>query len=473
MMKHRRLKISAVLLSALLCLVSLCACTQGTSTAESGTPTTPPATEAPTVAATEAPVLNEAAAKALLTTAIMATNEKAVYRHTTVSTAPAVELTVISAFDGQNRHLFRSFNGLDTDYTFVDNLVYSVYSTIDPQGADEKYVTELTDDQKDNLLMLESEAQLLDLAVLMSSDAYTGLSGETQADGTTLITATDVSDSVKAAMGATESAEVTLKTLVLTVSADQLITRLEIAYTLNIPETDFTAAMSFDMTVTRDSIYDEVSVTLPEDVSQYAEEPYAALFEGSVPTNALQQLAGMPLDGDGYMFGEDTSEAAEARGILLTTFPQLYEGKTFTVISEIISTDVSCHVELGQATVKLVMPAELFYPMQGDVASFTATFKLKSGGDAADPDSYIFYITNYEMIERVPGPNGGTYMYVDVNSSLNVRTVPSTANNTPIHSYTRGDVVEVLEIVDGWAKIVFENTDTGYAYVSADYLTAY
>lgn len=57
---------------------------------------------------------------------------------------------------------------------------------------------------------------------------------------------------------------------------------------------------------------------------------------------------------------------------------------------------------------------------------------------------------------------------VSLNSgSLNVRSAPNT-NNTPIGSLQNGEEVKVLEIVNGWAKIEFNNQE---AYVSTKYLS--
>lgn len=59
--------------------------------------------------------------------------------------------------------------------------------------------------------------------------------------------------------------------------------------------------------------------------------------------------------------------------------------------------------------------------------------------------------------------------YVVVCRALNVRATASTAKS-PVDLIHRGDVIKVIEVVDGWAKVV--TTDGSDAYVYAKYIEA-
>ena len=58
-------------------------------------------------------------------------------------------------------------------------------------------------------------------------------------------------------------------------------------------------------------------------------------------------------------------------------------------------------------------------------------------------------------------------IYVVTATSLNMRKGPG-GEHEIIGSLYNGDVVEVLEIADGWCRILYEEQE---AYVSADYLS--
>ena len=62
------------------------------------------------------------------------------------------------------------------------------------------------------------------------------------------------------------------------------------------------------------------------------------------------------------------------------------------------------------------------------------------------------------------------YIVTTSSSSLNVRSGAGT-KYSKIGSLAKGTVVEVVEIKDGWAKIIFPSTRYTNGYVSAQYLT--
>lgn len=76
-----------------------------------------------------------------------------------------------------------------------------------------------------------------------------------------------------------------------------------------------------------------------------------------------------------------------------------------------------------------------------------------------EPTYYADYTEDTEYVTN----------YVVGCRALNVRATASTAKS-PVDLIHRGDVIMVIEIVDGWAKVV--TTDGSDAYVYAKYIEA-
>lgn len=460
---------------------ALCACQQGpdladpSESAESGT-SADTVTDAVTIPPETEPVLmDEQEAKALLASALTATQAQTVYQNTAQYKVESNDLTVIDttstvASDGESHKISVLLAGIETTYTFMGNTLY--YST-GGHGFFTKYAVTLTEDRKQQLLDTGISAESPDLSVIMSPEAFLQLSGERQSDGSVVLTATDVSDEVKQAMGGAENMTVTVTSCALTVNAQGLISSLELSYSITIPETDYSAGMSMAYAITQTSVYEDVDVAAPSDADQYTVESYEAVFERSVPLNSQLEAAKMPLDGDGFVINtlEGSEEEITAQAGLLTEFPHLYADKSFTITATVgLLDDFPCIV-IGDAQIFLDYPQEVLGPLEDDVIKIDVKFEKIGSGEEIDLSHYVFYMESYEIIERPQGPNGGIFMFVDVNSSLNVRPAPTTAGNSPIGSFLRGEVVEVLEITDGWAKIVYAESESGYAYVSAQYLS--
>ena len=466
--------IFSLLLAALLVFMTFTACNN-----ETGDPqntenvSTSDATQAPE---TEATHLDETAAKALLSAAMAASEASTAYENTvhcsmSMSGVTSMDITYTEATDGDNYRLSANLLGLDMTYTFVGDVVYVTLPAREDEGEGEKYAVTLTPEQKEEVISQGVSSETIDVSALMVADAFTGLSGERQADGSVILTASDVSNELKETIGAGGDYTVTIKACTFTVNKEGLVADLSLTYTLEIPETDYSAAMSMETKLSQSTVYEGVRVAAPEDIDSYAVESYEAVFEGSVPMNGMITAAGMPLDGDQYVIDTTTeSDATDAQGQLLYAFPHLYAGKAFTVTATVGIEDVLHYVTVGDSVVYLDFPMTVFEPMVGDVITATVVLKQIFDGEENDLAAYAFYFDSYQLVERAAGPNGGTYMYVNVNSSLNVRPVPTTADNSPIGSFARGEIVEVLEIVDGWAMIVYEEAEDGYAYVSAQYL---
>lgn len=476
-MKATYMKILSLLMALLTALSLLVSCND---TTDELTESNGNETIAATEGETESPLLDEAAAKALLTAAITATEAKTAYAntiHSTMSTEgiSMMDVEMYKAVDEKGYATKMSAMGMTASYVILSDKAYVALGMGDTYS--EKYAVTLTAEQKDTLLstVVSGAAQDgLDLSFMTSADVFVGLSGEKKADGSAVLTATDLTADAKATMDDGDGSTVAVKTCVLTVSPDGLLTGMELAVTVNIPETDYTAAMSIDMSLTQTGAYENVAVTAPEDADTYLAESYAAVFEGTEPMNWLLTAAGMPVDGDNFVIDTTANkDATAAQGQLLSQFPQLYADKNFTITTTVTAEDSYFHVALGDTSVFMDYSENVLGPMEGDVIRINAQLQKALNGEESDLSNYCFYFESYEVVERAKGPNGGTYMFVAVSasSSLNVRSVPSSSGNTPITALMRGDVVEVLAIADGWAKIAFEKAENGYAYVSADYLS--
>ena len=431
-------------------------------------------TEAPE---TEPAPLTETEAKALLASALAASEAKTAYANAvtakmTMEGMELMDMTIRETVSGNDLMMETEISGFKSSYTIVGN---HAYVTISGETDVEKYVVALTEEQKTIALMAISmvgSGDGVDTSFLSSADVFLGVTGQKQADGTTLLTATDLTDETKAVMSGDENMITTIQTCQLTVSADGLLIGLTLDYNLTLPETDFSAAMSMDTVIIQTTAYDGVSVTAPADADTYAEESYEAIFEGSAPLNSMMEAAQMPLNLESYTIGDPSTGAdAQAQMDLLMQFPHLYADKSFTIHGTVESMDDILYLVLGDGYVMLDYGENVLGLLVGDVITANAKFEKVLAGDDDDFSSYCLYFESYEVVERAKGPNGGTYMFVDVKSSLNVRPVPTTSGNTPIAALLKGEVVEVLEIVEGWAKIVFEKAENGYAYVSADYLS--
>ncbi len=426
---------------------------------------------------TQAPLIEEldtATAAVLLSEAVAAsqaqTNYKTVERQTLgFDDTAQMDVTVLYGTDGSAHHLSTNAMGMDLTYLLIGDIAYVIRSI---PTESEKFAVTLTEEQKQALLSGAGSVNTFDSSMLLSPDAYLSLEGYKETDGSYTLTAPDLSDTVKEALGANENTVITVSSCTLSINADKLIEELALSYTLTVLETDFTAAMSMNGSVTRSTAYSGITLAPPEDATDYLKESYAAVFEGSVPLESVMQAAGMPLTGNDYVIGDPSTGASlEAQLSLLTQFPHLYAGKAFTLQGRITTDAFFCDLIIGDTSLALDCSQEVLGPLTDDVISVNAEFCYGLSGSETNLSNYYFYFESYELLERPAGPNGGTLMFVDVNSTLNVRPQPSTSGNTPLTSLARGEIVEVLDIIDGWAKIVFEDAASGYAYVSAQYLS--
>ena len=446
-----------------------------TETQEPTEETTAPEEETTAPEASEPTDLDATAAQALLSEALTAAAAKTNYESTKhqilgydSTTLTDITVSYATAADGKNHRITTNVMGTESSYLLIGD---TVYVTMPVSTGSGKYTLALTEDQKQSLLSGAVSEEAVDFSKILSAEAFIGLSGIQQVDGSATLTATDLSDAAKTALGAEEGLEVALSSCTLEMNTDGLITKLAISYTLTMQETDFTAAFTMNGSASVVTSYETVSLSVPEDAADYAEESYAAVFEGSVPLDSMMQAAQMLLTEDNYVIGDTASGAnIEAQASLLAQFPHLYAGKNFTVSATVSADDFARYIEIGGVRVALECPQNLLGPVAGDVITVNAAFTYGRADNELDLAAYSFVFDSYELIERPAGPNGGTYMFVTA-SSLNVRTQPTTSGNTPIGALSYGSVVEVLAVLDGWAKIVFPEADLGYAYVSTQYLT--
>ncbi len=207
------------------------------------------------------------------------------------------------------------------------------------------------------------------------------------------------------------------------------------------------------------------------------EEP-ATEAETLDPLSALINAADMPLDRNAYSIGDPNSDSdIQSQYTLITEHLELYAEKTFVVYGKIVAVEdgTDLAIALGDAGVISFSKSEsVLGPIVGGTVTMNAILMANTTNtdseDATSVTTPIFTMIDYTLVEAPEAPNGGTWKYVDVNSSLNVRNQPTTQGSTVIGSFIRSDVVEVLEIVDGWAKITYEAGEDGVAYVSDSYL---
>ena len=481
-MKHQLSKILSLLLAALLILGCLAACNQ---TSEPDVTTSPEDTssqdtssqdtaETDNVQPPTEEALDESAA-ALLDSALTAAGSKTNYesiQHQTLgydsTTLTDITVSYATATDGKDHRITANVMGTEVSYLLIGDTAYVTMPVATGNG---KYTVTLTEEQKQSLLSGASSEDAIDFSKILSAEAFVGLSGIQHTDGSATLTANDLSDAAKTALGAGEGLEVSLSSCTLEMNTDGLITKLAISYTLTMLETDFTAAFTMNGLASVVTSYENVSLTAPEDAADYLAESYVAVFEGSVPLESMMQAGKMPLTEGNYVIGDASTGAnATAQAALLSRFPHLYANKSFTVSGKVSTDGLRLYMDIDGTPVALDFPQGIFAPIAGDVISIEATFAYGSSGSEADLSNYFFHFATYDLIERAAAPNGGTYMYVNVDA-LNVRTQPTTSGNSPIGVLNQGEVVEVLAILDGWAKIVYEKSELGYAYASAKYLT--
>ena len=139
--------------------------------------------------------------------------------------------------------------------------------------------------------------------------------------------------------------------------------------------------------------------------------------------------------------------------------------------------DVASIVELSQTayTEKGIIDCDgnKITGLREGVAYVVLTYDDKDGSVTSDGTGTPAYYTDtakvtvkgtYQVLEKA------NYIVTTSSSNLNVRSGAGT-KYSKIGSLAKGTVVEVVEIKDGWAKIIFPSTRYTNGYVSAQYLT--
>jgi len=318
------------------------------------------------------------------------------------------------------------------------------------------------------------------------ADQFKDLSGVRYADGTVLLTAQSFSDELmeafQSSMGLVDGMgmELTLKLCQFHVSADGLLTGMDMDFAMGISMEDEGVSVdySIDVLLRMTAEYEDVTVEAPENAEDYVENTFNGYFM-LTPPEGEADFAGLPLDGDNYVIGAEDSEfSADDQYMILWMYPCAYENKTFVIHGTIglgmeSETPVIYVGEYGMLNFQCAEGVDA--PAIGDRVVMTATFEhLVEGIYDDDFENYTLKVTACEVQSNVNvGPNGGTIMYVTA-SSLNVRSAPDATGDNVVGSLANGESVEVLETglgTDGtWAKIFYE-CEAGYAYVSTGYLS--
>lgn len=142
-------------------------------------------------------------------------------------------------------------------------------------------------------------------------------------------------------------------------------------------------------------------------------------------------------------------------------------GAVFTGILGVIAISVSAYV-----LVWILMA--IFRCMTYNLATLVVSILLILGGSAApivinfmsDGGSYYSYMVRKANKKDKKSIKKYTTTYICTANSLTVRSKP-TKNSARLGAISKGDRIEVYEITDGFAKILWE---AKFAYVSADYI---
>ena len=216
------------------------------------------------------------------------------------------------------------------------------------------------------------------------------------------------------------------------------------------------------------TIETQVETTLDTVAETVAETVAVTEAETTDPLAQKILAAEMALDDDYYIIADPNSDIdTQAQYDLLTNHTDLYVGKHFSIYGTAQVDAGVVSVTIGEAGLLPVVVSSDFPPMNGDIVILDVVLSATEGEDAT---TYTYTTESIELVERLAGPNNGQLMYVNVNTTLNVRTAPTTEGNTPIGVFQRADIVEVLDITGTWAKIVYPDAPDGVAYVSFNYL---
>ena len=239
------------------------------------------------------------------------------------------------------------------------------------------------------------------------------------------------------------------------------------------PQTDQTTAVTTDAATDpdvapgTDAATDETTDAVTEAPTEEPTEP----FTPPTVDPAEASAAGLPLDGNNYTVGGESSVAPKTQYDYLTTYAHAYADKSFTVYGNLAeNADGYLVLSLSDGVEFVTYFSGATEPTVGSYVKVTATFtQTVDKGDYVDFSCFTMMATACEVLGEAKGPNGGKLMYITA-SSLNVRTSSDTSSSANIiGSYSKGDLVEVFEQdANGWYRV---NYNGQTAYISNKYVS--
>ena len=487
-----------------LCLVLslslLMACGGGNGEQESQTDTQTVETVGETAAETVADTDTEAATEAdtapffveetwadMLAKALNNKGKQAVYAsdekyHTVMDDVPMDQVAVLKN-DGSNYFVSYVVDGEELiGYTILQDKAYMNIFT-------QKEYFFMTEDQHAELLLdmglVEDENAEIDRYVY-TADSFTGLTGVVNADGSVSITVTGVSEDVMTELSDAdydaENFVQTLDSYVAVIDAEGRLAALnyQVTFSYDYEADGATVSTTGVSKVEGMYTYADVVIEAPENTGEYMLTTFN-VYMGYEPDGIIAAAQGMPLDADAYTLDASAEDYdVETQYGYLQAYPACYQDKTFTLVGTICTEDGTYFtLQLLSEGMDTILPLEFPegapLPNNGDKVTITATFaQVDETCEGANFLCFAMQVKDMTTSSDAPAGDGedtpqGTFMYVNVNSTLNVRTGPGTEYEV-IGSFTRGVRIDVLEIANGWAKIVYAEGADGIGYVSASYI---
>lgn len=441
--------------------------------------------ETETEADTAANTLDEATLKDALVKAFNAIGKQSVYSavrndQMTVNGEVVEHFTDIKT-DGANYFVNVEMDGEQfTGYAVLADKVY-----INIMGTKEYF--SVTPEQRAELLVelgLAEDENTEVIEYVYSADDFTGVSGVSNPDGSLTVTVTGLKADLMLSLARVDAEAMNLVntltafTAVIDAEGRMVSMNYEIVSTYD-TEVDGEIVVTETVMQTQNTYaYADIVISEPEDKGEYMLTTFA-VYMGYQPDSNIAAANGMPVDADSYTLdASNTDYDVETQYGFLTSYPLCYKDKTFTLVGTVHADDGSFTLQLlsdGMDTIlPLSFPEGAPLPKDGDKVTVTATFTQID--DTCEGANFLCFAMQVTAMTTAPGSSAdddtaqGTFMYVNVNTNLNVRSGPGTSNEV-IGSFPRGARVDVLEISDGWAKIVFAEGAEGVGYVSAAYLS--
>lgn len=238
--------------------------------------------------------------------------------------------------------------------------------------------------------------------------------------------------------------------------------------TPSVPDVTTDAPTEENADTPTEAVTDDVTADTPTDTTTEAPtEPFTP--PTADPTEAAE--AGLPLDGNNYTLGGESSAMPKAQYDYLKTYAHAYADKSFTLYGNVMkNADGFLILSMGGDMEFGIYFDGVSEPLPGAYVKLTATFEQTvDKGDYVDFNCFTMMATACETLSEAQGPNGGKYMFITA-SSLNVRTSSDTSSSGNIlGQLSEGDMVEVFEQDEkGWYRIIFNGQN---AYISNKYVS--